>query len=202
MSRSRTCKWCWRSPKNPLLPERPMKHEHHDHPLAQLLTKRIAIIDGAMGTTIRTYGMTEADMRGSRFKDAPKDLLNNSDLFSLTQPQDDRRHPPPLPRGRRRHHRDQHLRRDQHRAERVLRRRSARARRPQGSDVLPEDHRGPVPQRPGVGDQRAVGAPVPRSGPIASATPTASSASWPARSDRSRSRSRIHPTPRTPGSAW
>ena len=63
-----------------------MKHEHHDHPLAQLLTRRIAIIDGAMGTTIRTYGMQEADMRGSRFKDAPKDLLNNSDLFSLTQP--------------------------------------------------------------------------------------------------------------------
>jgi 5-methyltetrahydrofolate--homocysteine methyltransferase len=64
-----------------------MTHEHHDHPLAQLLSKRIAIIDGAMGTTIRTYGMKEADMRGQRFKDAPKDLLNNSDLFSLTQPE-------------------------------------------------------------------------------------------------------------------
>jgi 5-methyltetrahydrofolate--homocysteine methyltransferase len=62
-------------------------HDHnHDHPLAQLLTKRIAIIDGAMGTTIRTYGMTEADIRGERFKDAPKDLLNNGDIFSLTQP--------------------------------------------------------------------------------------------------------------------
>ena len=40
-----------------------------------------------MGTTIRTYGMTEADIRGDRFKDATKDLLNNGDLFSLTQPQ-------------------------------------------------------------------------------------------------------------------
>ncbi|WP_399255386.1 homocysteine S-methyltransferase family protein [Terriglobus tenax] len=39
-----------------------------------------------MGTTIRTYGMTEADIRGERFKDAPKDLLNNGDIFSLTQP--------------------------------------------------------------------------------------------------------------------
>ena len=39
-----------------------------------------------MGTTIRTYGMTEADIRGERFKDAKKDLLNNGDLFSLTQP--------------------------------------------------------------------------------------------------------------------
>jgi 5-methyltetrahydrofolate--homocysteine methyltransferase len=56
------------------------------HPLQQLLDKRIAIIDGAMGTTIRTYGMTEADIRGGRFQDAKKDLLNNGDLFSLTQP--------------------------------------------------------------------------------------------------------------------
>jgi 5-methyltetrahydrofolate--homocysteine methyltransferase len=56
------------------------------HPLEQLLTKRIAIIDGAMGTTIRSYGMTEADIRGERFKDSKKDLLNNGDLFSLTQP--------------------------------------------------------------------------------------------------------------------
>jgi methionine synthase I (cobalamin-dependent) len=51
-----------------------------------VLRARIAIIDGAMGTTIRTYGMTEADIRGERFKDSKKDLLNNGDLFSLTQP--------------------------------------------------------------------------------------------------------------------
>jgi len=54
--------------------------------LEALLRQRIAIIDGAMGTTIRTYGKTEADMRGQRFADAKKDLLNNGDLFSLTQP--------------------------------------------------------------------------------------------------------------------
>ncbi len=58
----------------------------HAHPLQKILESRIAIIDGAMGTTIRTYGMTEADIRGERFKDAPKDLLNNGDIFSLTQP--------------------------------------------------------------------------------------------------------------------
>ncbi len=58
----------------------------HLHPLEKLLTQRIAIIDGAMGTTIRTYGMKEADIRGARFADAKKDLLNNGDLFSLTQP--------------------------------------------------------------------------------------------------------------------
>jgi 5-methyltetrahydrofolate--homocysteine methyltransferase len=58
-----------------------------DHPLEKILEDRIAIIDGAMGTTIRTYGMKEADIRGERFKDAKKGLLNNGDLFSLTQPQ-------------------------------------------------------------------------------------------------------------------
>jgi len=56
------------------------------HPLEKILESRIAIIDGAMGTTIRTYGMTEADIRGERFKDSSKDLLNNGDIFSLTQP--------------------------------------------------------------------------------------------------------------------
>ena len=56
------------------------------HALEKILDERIAIIDGAMGTTIRTYGMKEADIRGARFKDATKDLLNNGDLFSLTQP--------------------------------------------------------------------------------------------------------------------
>jgi len=56
------------------------------HPLKKLLSERIAIIDGAMGTTIRTYEMKEADIRGKRFQDSKKDLLNNGDLFSLTQP--------------------------------------------------------------------------------------------------------------------
>jgi 5-methyltetrahydrofolate--homocysteine methyltransferase len=56
------------------------------HPLEKLLQRRIAIIDGAMGTTIRTYAMTEAHIRGDRFAGSTKDLLNNGDLFSLTQP--------------------------------------------------------------------------------------------------------------------
>jgi 5-methyltetrahydrofolate--homocysteine methyltransferase len=56
------------------------------HPLHKILQNRIAIIDGAMGTTIRTYSMTESDIRAERFKNSKKDLLNNGDLFSLTQP--------------------------------------------------------------------------------------------------------------------
>ncbi len=58
----------------------------HQHALEKILESRIAIIDGAMGTTIRTYGMSETDIRGNRFNDSSKDLLNNGDLFSLTQP--------------------------------------------------------------------------------------------------------------------
>src|SRR5437762_4204704 len=59
----------------------------HQHPLGKILDSRIAMIDGAMGTTIRTYGMKEADIRGERFKDSTKSLLNNGDLFSLTNPE-------------------------------------------------------------------------------------------------------------------
>jgi 5-methyltetrahydrofolate--homocysteine methyltransferase len=63
-----------------------MANKQQQHPLEKVLENRIAIIDGAMGTTIRTYGMTEKDIRGERFAGSKKDLLNNGDLFSLTQP--------------------------------------------------------------------------------------------------------------------
>ena len=54
--------------------------------LQRALRERIVILDGAMGTTIRTYGLGEAEIRGERFKDSKKDLKNNGDLYSLTQP--------------------------------------------------------------------------------------------------------------------
>ncbi|HEY5344996.1 MAG TPA: methionine synthase [Verrucomicrobiae bacterium] len=53
--------------------------------LQKALQERIVIIDGAMGTTIRTYGLGEAEIRGERLKDSKKDLKNNGDLYSLTQ---------------------------------------------------------------------------------------------------------------------
>ncbi len=53
--------------------------------LQKALRERIVIIDGAMGTTIRTYGLGEAEIRGARFKNSKKDLKNNGDLYSLTQ---------------------------------------------------------------------------------------------------------------------
>ncbi|HTI99872.1 MAG TPA: methionine synthase [Dongiaceae bacterium] len=58
---------------------------NHAELLKKALSERIVIIDGAMGTTIRTYGLGEQDIRGERFKDARKDLKNNGDLYSLTK---------------------------------------------------------------------------------------------------------------------
>ena len=53
--------------------------------LKKALKERIIILDGAMGTTIRTYGLGEKEIRGERFADSKKDLKNNGDLYSLTQ---------------------------------------------------------------------------------------------------------------------
>ena len=50
------------------------------------LNKRILIIDGAMGTMIQRYKLTEADYRGSRFAEWPSDIKGNNDLLSITQP--------------------------------------------------------------------------------------------------------------------
>jgi len=50
--------------------------------LRRTLAERMVIIDGAMGTTIRELQRHRA-ARGARFKDAPKDLKNNGDIYSL-----------------------------------------------------------------------------------------------------------------------
>ena len=54
--------------------------------LPEILAQRIVILDGAMGTMIQRYKLTEADFRGERFKDHPKDLKGNNDLLQLTRP--------------------------------------------------------------------------------------------------------------------
>ena len=54
--------------------------------LESLLARRILVLDGAMGTMIQSYALKEADYRGERFADWPKDLKGNNDLLSLTQP--------------------------------------------------------------------------------------------------------------------
>jgi 5-methyltetrahydrofolate--homocysteine methyltransferase len=54
--------------------------------LDALLSKRILVLDGAMGTMIQRHTLTEADFRGERFKDHPRDLRGDNDLLVLTRP--------------------------------------------------------------------------------------------------------------------
>ena len=57
-----------------------------DAQLRQLFFRRIALLDGAMGTMIQRHPLTEADFRGERFKDHGHDLKGNNDLLSITRP--------------------------------------------------------------------------------------------------------------------
>ncbi len=50
------------------------------------LKERILIIDGAMGTMIQRHKLSEADYRGTRFKNWQRDVKGNNDLLSITQP--------------------------------------------------------------------------------------------------------------------
>ena len=54
--------------------------------IKQLMSERILILDGAMGTMIQSYKLEENDYRGDRFTKHPRDLKGNNDLLSLTQP--------------------------------------------------------------------------------------------------------------------
>ncbi|MBI4932089.1 MAG: methionine synthase [Bacteroidetes bacterium] len=54
--------------------------------IRKILEERILVIDGAMGTMIQQHKLSEADYRGSRFKNFPSDLKGNNDLLVLTQP--------------------------------------------------------------------------------------------------------------------
>lgn len=50
------------------------------------LRARILVLDGAMGTMVQRYGLTEEDFRGTRFRDHPRNLKGNNDLLVLTKP--------------------------------------------------------------------------------------------------------------------
>jgi len=54
--------------------------------LPGLLEQRILVLDGAMGTMVQRFRLTEGDYRGERFRDHAKDLKNNADLLVLTRP--------------------------------------------------------------------------------------------------------------------
>ncbi|MCE9650187.1 MAG: methionine synthase [Parvibaculum sp.] len=49
--------------------------------------ERILLLDGAKGALIQTFGLTEADYRGTRLANLPRDLKGNHDLLAITKPQ-------------------------------------------------------------------------------------------------------------------
>ncbi len=55
--------------------------------LEKALRERIFILDGAMGTMVQLYKLSEADYRGERFKNHERDLKGNNDLLVLTKPE-------------------------------------------------------------------------------------------------------------------
>src|SRR5437773_10495675 len=55
--------------------------------LHDALKQRILVLDGAMGTMIQRYSLSEAQYRGERFKDFARDLRGNNDLLSITRPE-------------------------------------------------------------------------------------------------------------------
>jgi 5-methyltetrahydrofolate--homocysteine methyltransferase len=54
--------------------------------LPEILKNRIMILDGAMGTMVQRFKLSEAQFRGERFKDFHKDIKGNNELLSLTRP--------------------------------------------------------------------------------------------------------------------
>ncbi|MDH3414565.1 MAG: homocysteine S-methyltransferase family protein, partial [Gammaproteobacteria bacterium] len=62
------------------------KRQQRIQALRDALAKRIVVLDGAMGTMIQALKFKEADFRGDRFVDHPKELRGNNDLLSITQP--------------------------------------------------------------------------------------------------------------------
>ena len=140
-------------------------------PLATLLSRRILVLDGAMGTMIQRRKLDEARLpRRPRLADHPRELKGNNDLIALTRPDVLAGDPRGVPGRRRRHHRDQHLLEHGHRPGRL---------RPRGAGLRAE---------PRVGADRPRASPTPgRRG-----RPTGR-ASSPARSGRPTSRCRSRP---------
>jgi 5-methyltetrahydrofolate--homocysteine methyltransferase len=65
----------------------PYKHPHRSEQLHKLLSEKILVLDGAMGTMIQALELDEDSFRGRRFKDHELPLKGNNDLLTLTQPE-------------------------------------------------------------------------------------------------------------------
>ncbi len=64
-----------------------MKTKASEQLLRSLLEQRILLLDGAMGTMIQSYKLSDAQFRSERFANFPHELAGNNDLLSLTQPE-------------------------------------------------------------------------------------------------------------------
>ena len=83
------------------------------------MRERIVVLDGAMGTMIQGYKLSEADYRGERFRDwKGKDLKGSLELLNLIAAAGDRGNSFRLPQSRRGYHRNEHLQRNNHRSKR------------------------------------------------------------------------------------
>ena len=54
--------------------------------IKSLLKEKILVMDGAMGTMVQSYSLSETDFRGKQFQDHPNELKGNNDILCLTQP--------------------------------------------------------------------------------------------------------------------
>ena len=54
--------------------------------LREIVKEKILILDGAMGTEIQKYNLTEEDFRGERFRDLPGMMKGNNDMLNITRP--------------------------------------------------------------------------------------------------------------------
>ena len=63
-----------------------MPGSHRQNLLDAAARARILILDGAMGTMIQRHRLSEADSRGERFRDHPRDLKGDNELLVLTRP--------------------------------------------------------------------------------------------------------------------
>lgn len=59
---------------------------HQKKQITELIKERILVLDGATGTMIQRYKLTEEDFRGGEFKNHPSDLKGDNDLLSITRP--------------------------------------------------------------------------------------------------------------------
>ena len=64
-----------------------MQREQRIKLLEKLLSERILLLDGAMGTMIQGYRLSEDDYRGERYREWHRDLKGNNDLLSITRPE-------------------------------------------------------------------------------------------------------------------